>query len=75
MNDTNPTNQTRKMLTRDPIISALLNLECRTATHCVSALEDDGEPARVWCQNITHAEGVAKSLAKHGFTNIEIEEA
>lgn len=64
----------KKMLTRDPVINALLNLECRHATHCVSGLEDGTEPARVWCQNITHAEDVCKVLANRGFTDLTIEE-
>lgn len=74
MNETNPTNQTRKMLTRDPVITALFNIECRNATHCVDALEDDGEPARVWCMNVTHAQDVAKALKSHGFTKVKVQE-
>ena len=76
MNDTdNAKNQTRKMLTRDPLITAFFAIESRDATWCVSALEDGEEPARVWCHSESHAEQVAKVLKVKGFTNIEIEEA
>jgi hypothetical protein len=75
MNDTNPTNQTRKMLTRDPMLTAFFNIECRNATHCVDAFEDDGEPARVWAMNVTHAGDIAKALKGFGFTSIKIQEA
>lgn len=70
----NTPNQTRKMLTRDPFITALFEIPSRDATHCVSALEDGEEPARVWCRDITHAEEIAAVLPKYGFTDIEIEE-
>lgn len=76
MNDTdNAKNQTRKMLTRDPFITALFAIESRTATHCVDALEDGEEPARVWALGEGHAKQIAAALTKYGFTNIEIQEA
>ena len=62
------------MLERDPFVVALFAIPSEDATHCVSALEDGDEPARVWCANITHAEEVASVLPKYGFTDIEIEE-
>ena len=64
-----------KMLKRDPFVTSLFQIECRNATHCVSALEDGEEPARVWAMNIGHAEEIAAILPKYGFTDIEIEEA
>lgn len=76
MNDTNNTpNQTRKMLTRDPFITALFAIRSGDSTYCVSALEDGDEPARVWCHDIVHATEIAAVLPKYGFTDIEIEEA
>ena len=75
MNDTdNAKNQTRKMLTRDPLITAFFAIESRDATWCVSALEDGEEPARVWAMNKAHAQDIAKALKGHGFTHITVEE-
>lgn len=76
MTDTNNTpNQTRKMLTRHPFVTALFEIPSRDATYCVSALEDGEEPARVWCIDHNHAILIAATLPKYGFTDIEIEEA
>ena len=65
----------RKMLTRDPMITAFFAIESRDATWCVSGLEDGSEPARVWCHGEAHANQVAKVLKSKGFTDISIEEA
>lgn len=65
---------TKKMLERDPFITALYNIECRDATHCVNGLEDGTEPARVWAMNEGHANEIAKALASRGFTDITVEE-
>ena len=65
----------RKMLTRDPMITAFFAIESRDATWCVSGLEDGSEPARVWCHSESHASQVAKVLKAKGFTDIQIEEA
>ena len=62
----------RKMLTRDPMITAFFAIESRDATWCVSGLEDGSEPARVWCSDIVHATEIAAVLPKYGFTDIEI---
>ena len=68
-------NQSAKMLKRDPFVTSLFAIESANASHCVSALEDGEEPARVWAMNISHAEQIAAILPKYGFTDIEIEEA
>lgn len=70
----NPTNQTRRMLTRDPMLNALFNLSSATATHCVNVEEEDGEPARVWAENISHAESLVEALKRHNVKIIGIEE-
>lgn len=67
-------NTSKKMLERDPFVVSLFAIPSRDATHCVSALEDGDEPARVWCANISHAEEIAAILPRYGFTDIEIEE-
>lgn len=64
----------RKMLTRDPMITAFFAIESRDATWCVNGLEDGSEPARVWAMSKTHASDIAKALKVHGFTNITVEE-
>ncbi len=64
----------RKMLTRNPLITAFFAIESRDATWCVNALEDGTEPARVWAMNKGHAQDIAKALKGHGFTAIKIEE-
>lgn len=74
MNDTHTPNQTRKMFTRNPIITAMFEIESRHATWCVSGLEDGNEPARVWAMSKTHANDIAKVLKAHGFTNVKTEE-
>ena len=60
MNET--PNQTKKMLTRNPTLTALMEIEARFATHCVDGLEDDGEPLRIWAMNAKHADDIAKAL-------------
>jgi hypothetical protein len=65
----------RKMLTRNPLITAFFAIESREATWCVNALEDGTEPARVWAMGKAHAQDTAKALKGFGFTNIKIEEA
>lgn len=65
---------TKKMLERDPFITALFNIECRHATYCVNGLEDGTEPARVWAMNENHANEIAKVLKARGFTDITVEE-
>jgi hypothetical protein len=75
MNDTNNAkNQTRKMFTRNPIITSFFEIESRDATWCVNGLEDGEEPARVWAMGKNHAEEIAAALLSHGFTDISVEE-
>lgn len=75
MNDTNATNSTKKMLTRDPLLTAFLEIECRTATHCVDAVDDEGEPFRIWAMSKIHAKDIALALPKFNLTVTNIQEA
>lgn len=64
----------KKMLTRNPLITSFFAIESRDATWCVNGLEDGSEPARVWAHGKAHAQDIAKALKAHGFTNITVEE-
>lgn len=64
----------KKMLTRNPLITAFFAIESRDATWCVNGLEDGSEPARVWAMSKSHAADIAKALKSHGFTHVTVEE-
>jgi hypothetical protein len=67
-------NDTKKMLTRDPLLQALLNVECSEATHCVDACDVDGDDYRFWAMSQAHAEEIAAALPKFGLELVEIQD-
>lgn len=56
------------------LLNQLLNQSCLNATHCVNATDPHGEPARVWAEGEGHADNIANTLVRHGFTIISTEE-